>query len=382
MTLPLPLGRTGDRRWLAVIGSVVLAGAGLILWLGRGASFFHDEWYYICGRALSDPGSWLLPHNEHLVLLHVIAYRALVEAFGLGSYLPFQIALVLTHVAVVGGVYALVSRHAGRWPAAGAAAVMLVLGSGYTNLFWAFQIGFVGATALGLWALVALPERPRLATLLLIAAVATQGVGLFFIAAAGVYLIVAGRVRSIGWLAVPAATYGAWALLLRSSIDVRGQIDVVGMPRFAARGVIAAAAGTMGIPTVGAAVAAAALVASRPTAWKSPLVVGCAAGLLAEFALIGLVRQGFGAPNAPHYIYVGAAFLLPIAATLLASARLRWVGVVLLVIAFSANLNLLIRHGLTWKAETDALRAKGSDVVPPGVCRPTPAMNNQQPGLS
>ena len=369
MAISDPTPRTDERRWLALLGLGALAGAGLIVWLGRDATFFHDEWWYICGRALSDPSSWLLPHNEHLVVLRVVAYRALVEVFGLGSYLPFHLALVLTHVGVVSGVYAVVRQQTGRWPAAGAAAVMLVLGTGYLNLFWAFQIGFVGATALGLWALACLPGRPRLAALLLVAAVATQGVGLFFVAAAGAYLLAAGRIRAIGWLVIPAATYAVWALLYRSSIDVRGHVDLAGVPKFAAKGLIASAAATIGVGTVGAAVAAGLIVVSRPRAWRSPLVIGCAAGILAEFALIGAVRQDFGAPNAPHYLYVGAAFLLPIAATLLGSARLRWVGPILFAVAFSANLFLLVDHGLDWKASTDAQRAKGSDVVPPGVCR-------------
>ena len=90
-------------------------------------------------RSLGDIASWFRPHNEHFVLLHVVAYRLLVEMFGIGSYLPFQLALIGTHVAAVSAVFVLVDRHGGRErlpllpPSCSSSA------GGSLNLFWAFQ---------------------------------------------------------------------------------------------------------------------------------------------------------------------------------------------------------------------------------------------------
>ena len=366
-----------EHAWLTFVVVAGLAGAALILWVGREATFFHDDWWYVCGRALDDPGSWLKPHFGHLVVLHVVAFRVLVEGFGLGSYLPFHVALVVSHLAVVAGIYALVDKHAGRWPALGAAAVMLVLGSGYYNLFWAFQMGFVASMALGLWALVALPNRPRLAAILLLLSVMTQGVGLFYVAAAGAYLVATGRVRATIWLAIPVAVFGVWELLYRASLDSATSTSAVNIGRFAVAAIIGSIAGGLGttaIPLIGgsakgALAAVAAVLVSRPTAWRSPLVVACVTGIVVAFIAGGILRPGF-LPDQSRYVYLGASFVLPLAATLFGSARYKWVGVVVFAVAFTLNLSLVVSHGATWKAETDRLRAGGYDDVPADVCIP------------
>ncbi len=65
---------------------------------------------------------------------------------------------------------------------------LLLLGSGAENLFWAFQTGFVGSVMFGVWALVFI-ERPAdrhapvVASVLLVAALASSGMGLFFLVA-------------------------------------------------------------------------------------------------------------------------------------------------------------------------------------------------------
>ena len=99
--------------------------AAINLALTWDSTFWHDEWWYICGRSLGDVDSWLRPHNEHFVTVHVIVYTFLVDVFGLTSHLPFKLALIGTHVAVAAAIFVLVDRHATRVAAAGAAVVML-----------------------------------------------------------------------------------------------------------------------------------------------------------------------------------------------------------------------------------------------------------------
>ena len=298
---PLPaalmsnVGLRAPNGILVLVVAVIAAATytAVVLIVTSGASFYHDEWWYICGRALGDPASWFKPHNEHFVLLHVIAYRALVEGFGLGSYLPFQLATIAPHLMVVLAVAALVDRHASRGAAVGAGLVMLFLGAGYLNLFWGFQVGFVGSTALGLWALWFLPARPLAASVVLALSVATQGVGLFFVVAAGGYLFASGRFRSALWLALPLAVYGIWALTMREAVDVRGELDVAAIPAFVLLGLLATVAATAGLPLLPSVGVALSVIASRPRAWRSPIVVGCALGLLAEYVALATVRQGF-----------------------------------------------------------------------------------------
>lgn len=367
----LPL--SGRTLWI-VAGLAVLAYAATNLVITSGSTFWLDEWWYICGRSLGDIASWFRPHNEHFVLLHVVAYRLLVELFGIGSYLPFQLALVATHVAAVSAVFVLVDRHGGRRAACAAAALLLFLGWGSLNLFWAFQIGFVGATALGLWALVLLPARPALAALVVTAAVATQGIGLVYVAAAAGYLVVAGRIRSTVWLSIPVLVYGSWALTMRAGIDAHSGLDVLASLEWMVTGVTWAVAGTMGLGLVSAAIGVIGVVISGPTAWRSPLVASALLGLVAQYALLSTVRQDVTPPWQGHYVYVGATFVILAGATLLASAKRPRVGVVLFVIAMTSNIVVFVHFGSAWARDREIARLAGSDDVPATACYESPTL--------
>ena len=90
------------------------------------------------------------------------------------------------HSAAVGGVFVLLARRLPPWAALVGVVPLLVLGSGYENLLWAFQIGFVGSVAAGTWGLVALETDHRRWTAVLGSgtrrpiALASSGMGLFF----------------------------------------------------------------------------------------------------------------------------------------------------------------------------------------------------------
>ena len=77
-------------------------------------------------------------------------------------------------------VYLLARRSAGAVLGVLAAVIVAVLGSGFENLYWAMQIGFSGAIALGLGALIVLDRdatggRVVLATALLTVGMMTSG---------------------------------------------------------------------------------------------------------------------------------------------------------------------------------------------------------------
>jgi hypothetical protein len=179
---------------VAVLGLAValLIGLPLLLWLGRGMTFFSDEWAFIESRSLGDPSTWLPPHNEHWATLPILVYRLLVETIGIGSYVPYLAVVIALHGLVVALVFVIVFRQSGPLVALGAAIVLVLFGSGFENLYWGFQIGFVGATAAGLAAFLALDEGdarrrgPLLLAALLTVGLATQGVALAFLVAIGV----------------------------------------------------------------------------------------------------------------------------------------------------------------------------------------------------
>ena len=53
----------GIDPWAAGLVVALLVGLPALLWLGRGMTFFSDEWAFIESRSLGDPTTWLQPHN-------------------------------------------------------------------------------------------------------------------------------------------------------------------------------------------------------------------------------------------------------------------------------------------------------------------------------
>lgn len=341
--------RVGERAYPAVIAAAGVAAiaAVVILWQARFLTFFGDEWNVLLGQ----PGL-LEPHNEHWSTGLYLAYDAILAVAGGRSYLPFMLVLVACHLAAAAGLYALLRRGASPWVAAGAVILLLLLGSADEDLFWAWQIGWIGAVALGLWALVATEsDHPRTAALLLTAAVATSGVGLFFLAATVAFTVLSRR--TVRWLAIPVLGYLAWFVAFGiaplSSIGTPTSSTVwTDEPGFVLAGLLYASGAVLGLGFAGVAPLAAALIAA--VCWRGrrdPLVVAMLVGLVAEYALIALVRDGVIAQawTAPRYVYPAAAFLLAALARSIPPRppfALRAVAAATFGVALLVNVTLLI----------------------------------------
>src|ERR1700730_19028524 len=76
-----------------LLALVCAAGGLLVFVLQSQLTFFNDDWYFLLQRpGLESHGGLdtvLAPHNGNIVVLQAVMYKALVAAFGLGSYLPF-----------------------------------------------------------------------------------------------------------------------------------------------------------------------------------------------------------------------------------------------------------------------------------------------------
>jgi len=244
-----------DRTDAFVAAATVIASLAL-LWLGRGMTFFADEWEVIAARPLG-LDSFVTPFNEHWLGVQVTVFRALVEALGLGSYMPFLAVLVALHALVALEVYVLARRATYPWIAAAVTVVVLLFGSGFEDLFWAMQIGFVGAIALGFGALLLLDGRPGggrvvAATVLLTFAIMTSGFGLFMLALVGLDLLVdPARRRLVPTTFVPAGIWLVWYLALgRAGVATHGSPFTVeaiaSVPTFVIGGLSAAFGAAIG----------------------------------------------------------------------------------------------------------------------------------------
>jgi hypothetical protein len=348
-----PQRASTEQRSLAITGwagftLVATIAVFTILVAGRSATFFGDDWYYIASRSLGDPATWFPAHNEHWVTLHVIAYRLIYETFGQGSYLPFMLALMATHVAAAAGLYVLARRVSSGWAPLAATSVFLFLGSGYYNLFWGFQFGMVGALALGLWALVALPSRPSIAMVLLVMAAATQGNGLFVAAGAVVYALLV-RPRVAPLMVVPFAAFGIWWLAI-GHLSRHGPLPSVGeLLTFPGSALSAWLGGVAGVgPTIGILLLVAApFVLYARRAQVGPLTVTAVLTVLAGCVALTLTRAANNLPGAPHYIYLAAPFIL---LGFVSLRPPRAISLPAFVFALGVNIALVVYWGAAWPA--------------------------------
>jgi hypothetical protein len=344
---------------------VTLSGVTLIalVVLGRHLTFWQDEWSFV-GPQPSGIGAWLIPHNEHWSTVPLLLYRGILGVVGLHSYLPYLALLAGLHVIAAGGAFVLLARRLPPWAALLGVLPLLVLGSGYQNLLWAFQIGFVGSVAAGTWGLVALEtdQRQRTAAVgvaLLIVALASSGMGLSFVLAAAIRLAADPTSRrGVLWLAIPAGVFAVWYLTYGRHGQFAGPADAF---VFAARGLVYAVARIAGfdlarhasllgsILAVGAlALASAVLVRGAIRRSLPPLAVAGLVAAVAMYTLVGLTRADRASDFATtsRYVYVAAFLLVPAAADLIshlrAGRRLPKVAVVgllaLVCLSVSANL--------------------------------------------
>ena len=345
------LRRVRDVRspWLWVV-LLILSGLtfAILLYVTSYMNFFYDEWDFISWfRPPQSTPIWV-PHNEHWSTIPILVWKFLFIVAGIRSHLPYEAALLAVHVASVLLLFALIRRRSGDLPGFAAALTLLVLGSGETNIIWAFQIGFVGSVAFGLLAMLLLdvtlpfPTRMLAVSAALICSLMCSAIGLAFLAAVGVELFVdPGRRHFLVALVAPAAAFAAWFLAFDTgsvpgSPGVSGSLHsgpidlayVGNLVAFVTSGVAASVGGVFGFTAVGAALlpVVAALLAMhwyRQGTIKS-WQIGMTAGVLAQFALTGLGRaqNGPAAAGAPRYVYVGAVFLLPLVAD--AARELPW----------------------------------------------------------
>ncbi len=298
-----------------------------LLLLGRGLTFFADEWAVIADRSISVE-SFLRPFNEHWLGVTTIVYRLVLGAVGMSTYMPYLALLATLHVIVVMEVYVLARRVTAPALAALVAVVVAFFGSGFENLFWAIQIGFIGAIALGLGAIILLdgrpsPNRVMAATALLTVGVMTSGFGLFMLAFAGLDLLLDPRRRRlVPALLVPAAIYLAWYVAygrggVATARDPFTLEAILSVPAFVVDGIGSAFGSALGVgPHLGRAAAVlltVGLVASVVRGRSVPgRALACFAAVVVQFAILGLIRAQLfeGAAGYSRYAYLSGILVL------------------------------------------------------------------------
>jgi hypothetical protein len=313
--------RIPHARLIVAIAAFVASAA--ILWLARGMTFYYDEWTFILSAPDWTAATLLKPHNEHPVMITRTIYAALLSTVGLRSYMPYMAALLAVQAATVVLLFEVVRRRAGDLVGLGSALLLMVLGAGWENLLWAFQIQFVGSVACGLGMLLALHgERRRrnllIATALLTASLMFSGVGLFFGAAGAAELaLTPGRRRDLLWFAPTAVALAAWFVAFGRSYQPTTPVspaDLAALPLYVIWGLGSGVGGLIGVTGVAGLVALALAAIAVVITWmrgaRDPFRLGIVAGLVSFYAVTGLIRVqlGFQQSGASRYTYIGAVF--------------------------------------------------------------------------
>lgn len=313
--------RVRRARLLVVVAATI--GVAVLLWATRGYTFYFDEWTFITTMPDWTLATYFTPHNEHPAILFRLVYAALMHTVGLRAYWPYMTVLLLAHAANVVLLFELVRRRAGELIGLAAALLLLVLGAGWEDLLWAFQVAWLASIALGLGALLVLHDSRRVAfaAVLLAASLAFSGIGLPFAVAAAVQLLLTRERRREVIRLVPVgvallAWYAAFGRFGGHPNPPPTAGNVLVAPVYALWAMGQGAAGIIGEGGwFGPPVLVAAILA---VAWRwrrhgpDPLGVGIAAGLVAFYLVAGLARAQLGIQQggASRYLYVGAVLWL------------------------------------------------------------------------
>ncbi len=369
--------------WL-VLAAIVGIATVFIYVEARGMTFIRDDWNMILTRRGHSLEVFLRPHNGHLLPLHVLAYKVLLETFGLRTYVPYQALALALHGLVVTLLFVYARSRVGPLVALAVAAVFAIPGAAVHDVLWPFQIGFLTSAASGLGMLLALERGDRrgdvAASALLLVSIASSAVGFAFVAAAIVELVASrtGARRALRVMAVPLGLFAIWYLAYAGEVPpgtvpaTEGDLPPAGAdnlfdaPRYLFDAAGAALATATGLGPLGGQVLAAAalvLVGLRLVRGPapSPRLRAVLALALSYWALLGLARAHHTDPAAVRYLYPGVLFILLIGVEWIRGRDLSRRARPLLAVATAVI--LLVNIGQV-RFEADALLAGATDILP------------------
>lgn len=307
-------------------------------------TFFQDSWEFLVNRRAWSADALLQPHNEHIVVLPVAIELVLLRLFGMSSAMPEFVVLTAALLTTAVLVFVYVRRRLGLWPALMAAVLLLFLGPAWQDLLWPFEIGFVGSVLCGVAMLLALEREDRrgdiAACAFLALSIGFSSLGIAFAFGAAVDVLQGRRSRGLGrvWVAaLPLLLYAAWyAGWGHEAPDHLSLDNVLASPRFAFEALSASVDALVGMTGISGEVPSQAVwspillvVLVAPIAYRqfrgpgivSPRLWPVAAAAFAYWFLAAFNQIPGREAYSSRYLYAGAAFVLLIAANLLAGAR-------------------------------------------------------------
>jgi hypothetical protein len=335
--------------------------------ISRPMWFYLDEWDFLADRTAFDVGDLFRAHNEHWVTLPVLAYRGLWWVFGLNSYRPYQLVIILLHLLAAFLVRAVMRRVGVRpWTATAAASVLVFFGSGYQNIVLPFQMTLVGALVFGLaYMLLAthagpFDRRDAFGLLAGLAAIMCSGVGVSMIIAVGLAVLLMRGWRLALVHTMPFATlyviWYAWVGHVGYDGYHAGPGQVVAFVRtfvattFGAIGHYRGMGIVLGVLLVAGLVVAWSPMSRRELQQRAAIPAALLVAALALLCITGFGRAGLSSfREKSRYLHLIAALILPAVAVAADALMRRWraltiVVVLVLVAGIPANVNVIVDY--------------------------------------
>ena len=385
---------SGEGTTIALFSAGLCAAVVLLIVLQSRLTFRIDDWVFLLNRSNLDPNAILAPHNGHLMALPALIYKGLLETFGMSSAVPFSVVSTALFAVAMAVVFEWMRARVGGWLALAGLLPVLVLGSASDDLLWSFQLGFFGSMACGVGALLALDRRDRAtggrwACTLLVLGLAFSSLGICFILAVVARLsFEPGRRRNAYVVGVPIGLYALWWLGWdRGAASQVTRDNLIHAPLYVVSGFASSLGSLFGLVNetallgfpqnysarAGPGLASYALLAvvvlvvavvflrrSRPFAPGRLVPILVLAGSYWVLAA-ATAKPVFGAPIASRYQWMGAIFVLMVAAELARGMRIgRWPVIIALVLGglgAYANLNLLLDDAGRYETLSQAERA-------------------------
>lgn len=334
----LSRGSPALTAWILLAILVVGSGA-LLYYLARGTTFWFDEWIWILYRRGNDLGTFLRSYNGHFSLIPILIYRFLFATVGIRQYAPYRVVALACHLLCGVLIFVYARQRVGEFLALCAAALVVLLGAGWQDILWAFQMAWLISIAAGTGAMLMLDRRDRkgdvIAAVLMAVSLASSSVGIIFALGVVVEIVWERRWRD-GWIfLIPCALYGVWWLAYENSPPLA---PLRLLPQFVANAASAAVAGVVGVSAPrpnGAPLSSASLLSvGRPLAIvliviviarlaylrRVPKRVGCVVAMMLAFWLLtALTRAQLGNGSqawASRYLYVGGFLIVLLAVEL------------------------------------------------------------------
>ena len=374
--------------WYAALAILLAAVAGMMLYLTRGLTFNLDEWIVVTERRGPGAPSLLAPHNEHLSVLIIGAFVALLKIGGLDAFPLFMAPLIALQLALGVLLFVIAKARVGAGIALAVVMLALLCGLAYENFLIPGQAGQMASIVAGVAAFLVLDRPPsrrddRILCGLLIAGLCASGLGIPIVAGVALELLLTKAGRARLWVVgVPLGLYLLWYLSFGTN---RAGFDELAISALWAWVAMNHAAGALigerqvepGRDFLVVLLIVLAYRTFRVPAASRIRLAAIATVLLTFYGLTAISRHDIAPASSSRYLTVGLVFLLLMLLEAARGWKIRaWVPyVVLLValisfnkdskIAFKDGRSLFLQRSERVRASLGAVELLGRDRVDP-----------------